>query len=985
MNRTRTIVLGLLVLLAPLPALAIETDILFGTGNVKPNVLVLFDNSGSMNNAPVYNPADTYTGSYVRDTIYSRCKVYNSNCTCKTTQTNWAVGAGSCGFVDTNPVDGSDDRTSFKQTGNRRNYETNVGDKIDIAKSVMTGLLQDPANTEMRFGLMIYNGNVDINNQGSYSATAFSNYHNDTSVLKSTCKDNNQSAVSTLINNSTAFGGTPSANRMIAAGNYFAGTFPGAISPIQYGCQRNYIINITDGIPEAEGNALTANITGQYPYIENWLHTKLGTDIDPDDDAAEPDPTASPTNCQSCGAFINGGSHYMDDVAWVLQHQDLSSSMAGQQNITTFTIGFDISHPLLASTAANGAGRYFEATDADTLADAIRKTLNLIATDAQSFVAPVVPVNALKRTQSGDRLYIALFQPLALSNFWAGNIKKYGISSTGDLISPNGTSATDSAGTILSTAKSYFDTTSSGGAVTRGGVGEILLNRTAARNIYTYLGNVDLTTTSNAFKTTNTNITATTLGVADATAKNELINYLYGSDSYDDDNDDNTTEKRDWILGDFIHSTPLVVTYGTNDRVIIAGANDGMLHVFDDATGDELWAFIPPNLLPRLKELIPGGTNVHPFLVDGSPRAIKTNTGQIILIFGLRRGGSDYYALDITTKTSPKFLWTINSSTGGFSELGQAWSEPVLGALGSSTTYVALFGGGYDTYYDDPLNTGVDTVSPKGRALFAVNAKTGALISALTPSGMQYPIPSNISAIDATGDGTIDIAYVGDLGGNLWRWELPSTLTKVFTTSGRKIFYAPDMVLQNGYIGVFFGTGDLANPLTTSITDRIVSFKDDGLTGGYTESNLVDVTDNLAQEGTAAQKTSINAQLAANRGWFIRLTRAGEKALASPLVFFDVFFTTFLPNATVCSGGGDSYLYVLNFDNGGATVDSSGNGTLTQTDRATDIGSSIPTEVTLTIREQDAVGYVGVGGAIPRVELPSPPLNVVPLYWREIY
>src|SRR6185369_11546606 len=107
-------------------------------------------------------------------------------------------------------------------------------------------------------------------------------------------------------------------------------------------------------------------------------------------------------------------------------------------------------------------------------------------------------------------------------------------------------------------------------------------------------------------------------------------------------------------------------------------------------------------------------SNVHPFLVDGSPRAIKTNTGQIILIFGLRRGGSDYYALDITSKTAPKFLWTLNSSTAGFSELGQAWSEPVLGALGTATTYVALFGGGYDTYYDDPLNTGVDATTPHG-------------------------------------------------------------------------------------------------------------------------------------------------------------------------------------------------------------------------------------------------------------------------------
>jgi len=986
MKRLSIIGLTLLGLLATvLPAAAIETDILFGSGNVKPNVLLLFDNSGSMNNRPSYDAAITYSGSYTPATIYHRCKTYNSNCTCRTTQSSWVATSGGCGFVDGNG-DGVDDRTSFKQTGNRRNYETAVGNKIDIAKSVVTSLLQDPANENMRFGLMIYNGNYNINSGDLSSSTHFMNYHTDTSVLKSRVQDDNHANLIGIINGLSATGGTPSANRMIQAGQYYQGVFPGHPSPIQYSCQRNYIINITDGIPEAEGRSLTANITGQYPHIENWLTSKLGSDIDPDNDNRDPDPTASPTNCQSCGRFINGGSDYMDDVSWVLQHQDLSSTMEGQQNVTTFTIGFDIADQLLADTASNGGGRYFEATDADSLADAIRKTLNLIATDAQSFVAPVVPVNALKRTQSGDRLYIALFQPIGASNFWAGNIKKYGIDSSGDLISPNGSAATDSAGTILSTASSYFDgAVPSGGAVTRGGVGEVLLNRSAARNIYTYLGNADLTASANAFTVGNTTLTKEMLGLTTDPERADLINFLHGKDAYDYDNDDNMTEKRDWVLGDFIHSTPLVVTYGTDDRVIIAGANDGMLHAFDDATGTELWAFVPPVLLPRLKELSPGGSTSHPFLVDGSPRAVKTDTNQIILIFGLRRGGSDYIALDITSKTSPRFLWTVNSSTTGFSELGQAWSEPVIGKT-SPSTYVALFGGGYDTYHDDPVNTGVNPTSPKGRSLYMVNAKTGALIQAIRPTGMNYPIPSNISALDANADGTFDIAYVGDLGGNLWRWELPATATKVFSAaSNTKIFFAPDLVLQHGYIGVFFGTGDLANPLEETVTNRLYSFRDDGLTSGYNESHLVDVTNNQAQDGTASERTLAEEQLSSSRGWYIRMTRTGEKCLASPLVFFDVFFTTFLPNPTVCSGGGDSYLYSLNFENGGATVDYSGNNLLSGADRYLDIGSSIPTEVTLTIREDGAVGYVGVGGAIPRIDLPAPPLNVVPLYWREMY
>src|SRR5258706_9159417 len=112
---------------------------------------------------------------------------------------------------------------------------------------------------------------------------------------------------------------------------------------------------------------------------------------------------------------------------------------------------------MLARAGVDGGWPYIEATDADQLADAIRKPLNLISSDSQSFVAPVVPVNALKRTQSGDKLYIALFQPLALSNFWAGNIKKYGLNTSGDLTSQDGTAATSADGTILSTARGFFD------------------------------------------------------------------------------------------------------------------------------------------------------------------------------------------------------------------------------------------------------------------------------------------------------------------------------------------------------------------------------------------------------------------------------------------------------------------------------------------------------------------------------------------------
>ena len=134
--------------------------------------------------------------------------------------------------------------------------------------------------------------------------------------------------------------------------------------------------------------------------------------------------------------------------------------------------------------------------------------------------------------------------------------------------------------------------------------------------------------------------------------------------------------KETWILGAFIHSRPLVIHYGSYD-VIYAGANDGMLHAFKDSngtTGDdgtELWGFIPPDLLPNLKNFNNSLASLQIF-VDGSPKAYVTynynadgsiqSVSQAILIFGERRGGNQYYALDVTNPTAPKFLWSISPS-----------------------------------------------------------------------------------------------------------------------------------------------------------------------------------------------------------------------------------------------------------------------------------------------------------------------------------
>ena len=101
-------------------------------------------------------------------------------------------------------------------------------------------------------------------------------------------------------------------------------------------------------------------------------------------------------------------------------------------------------------------------------------------------------------------------------------------------------------------------------------------------------------------------------------------------------------------FGDVIHSEPAVVFYSNgadgqpdtadDDVKIFVGTNDGQLHCIDDATGNEVWSFVPPDQLGRLL-LLSDNAPDHEYFVDGSP-TVYYGSNQKILVIGSRRGGS---------------------------------------------------------------------------------------------------------------------------------------------------------------------------------------------------------------------------------------------------------------------------------------------------------------------------------------------------------
>jgi type IV pilus assembly protein PilY1 len=509
------------------------------------------------------------------------------------------------------------------------------------------------------------------------------------------------------------------------------------------------------------------------------------------------------------------------------------------------------------------------------------------------------------------------------------------------------------------------------------------------------------------------------LAAGDTVGRDNLIKFIYGYDAYYQNELEprGPTAKRDWILGAFIHSRPVVIHYA--DRTVVyAGGNDGMLHAFDDKTGDELWAFIPKNLLSSLKNL--NGEAIQ-FFADGPPKAYvkRDSSDKIIsatLIFGERRGGNHYIALDIKDPVSPKFLWEISPSaitykttvtnTTVYQEMGQTWSAPQLGKIKYGDQWVAFISGGYDENQD---NQPVMLNDIKGRAVYVVDISNGNLIwsySYAKNTNMKYCIPSDIARVDTDGDSYVDRLYVGDIGGQVWRFDIGDsdptkwTAKVIFDANKgealkRKIFYPPDVTLEKGnYEMIFFGTGDREHPKDTTKVDRLYAVKDKNPSSPLSESDLVDVTQDLLQEGTDSQKTSTLNSLQTQSGWFIVLNQnLGEKCLSNAVIFYgDIYYTTFVPTFGDKSDPcfldqGTAKMYALNYLTGNAVFDLDGSGSLSdlsRSDRSAEIGASIPSGVIITFVGGTTIAYGGIGGGVYRPPLPNT-RTIIPISWRIVF
>ena len=302
----------------------------------------------------------------------------------------------------------------------------------------------------------------------------------------------------------------------------------------------------------------------------------------------------------------------------------------------------------LEDIAEAGGGKAYTQSDAAGLTAALEEIFADVAQNANStFVSPTVAVNAFNRTRKLNTLFVSVFAPTNRAH-WPGNVKKYQLID-GVIHGANTTTPAVSADTGFfadGTSDMFNNTGQSDGAeVTKGGAA-VRLPAWDARKMYTYLGaNADLTVDANKFRVLNGAITNEMIGLSTtSTRRDELIEFSLGRDTRDDDTDLNFAETR-YSMGDPMHSRPAVVIYGGTESApvgtVYATTNDGVLQALNMNTGEELWSFIPTEMMLRLEPAEPQSvTGSRNYGIDGDVRIFKYDVdGDGIVGDGGRRQG----------------------------------------------------------------------------------------------------------------------------------------------------------------------------------------------------------------------------------------------------------------------------------------------------------------------------------------------------------
>lgn len=842
--------------------------------------------------------------------------------------------------------------------------------------------------------------------------------------------------------------GTPLRTKLDETGKYFecvAGNIFGLpagtscpIVPLADGgsCQKNFTVMTTDGY-----------------YNDSFTFSATPNNRDGDGNTAF-----------DGGAYKDLWDHTLADIAMNYYERDLSAlanqvTIAGadtatHQHMVTYTVAFGVNGTLTANppnttapfawpdpslsaaakiddlrhAAYNSRGKFLSAKDPVELSTALSTALGSIAEQTSS--ASAVAVNSHTLTTN-----TTVYQARFISATWSGDLRALPFAADGTV---NTTAPLWSAGDKLK-----------------------LQNWDTGRHIITHNGTSGVVfrwDNLSASQQASLHDNPATVAVDSDTFGADRLNWLRGYVTTAAPGNTFRTRQDSsgnaFVLGDLVNSAPVYVgapgvlpdslesvahstfstAMATRANVIYVGGNDGMLHGFDAATGNELLAYVPAVLYPDLSKLT-DPAYAHRYYVDGSPTAgdvFGTYSGcstspcwRTVLVSGLSAGGKGVFALDITSPStfttasnaSKIALWEISAAADN--DLGYTFSQPTITKVRTGTgTYkwVAIFGNGYNSVNESAALYVVDIANGTVLRKIVVDAGGGT-----SGNGLSTP-----RVWDTNNDYIADYVYAGDLKGNLWKFDLTGDQAAwgvSYGTAGvpRPLFKAVDStgvgqpITERPAVGthpvsgytVYVGTGRYitngdktppANP-----THTFYGIWDKAVTSTTVPVARADLLPQTISEPSATSRTitatpitwrvSGSTACAADGsgeclGWRVDLPTAGEMSVTNPVLLTTdlvtmprIIFTTLISKSGICEAGGGGWLMELDPVYGGLlpgpVFDTNGDGVINASDSPTagkELGIGIVSEpVVISDNANKEIKKIvsGSTGAVTSVDQPG--------------
>jgi type IV pilus assembly protein PilY1 len=944
-ERYKSLVFGMLMsfyLAAPAYAFTPSDSPLLSAAAVSPNVMLLIDDSGSMNSiiyAAGFDPTVDRTPARQCNALLGLClsstAITGDTIFLSSLPTSGCSG-GAYAFYNNSlaplclklpdPVGSGNTRYSGDYIAYVVSLAINNGTRdftagaipndyrINVARNVSTALVT--SNRTLRIGLSTFNPATSNNSgNGGFIARSISDLSPVSGSVTQAQADTNYNALISSINGLSAVANTPLAETYYEITRYMRGMAPyynstpaTYTSPIQYRCQKNYGVVITDGLPTFDRTFPTNDPLGG-SRLPNWDGVNNdGNNLNGDNE---------------------GDTLYLDDIAKFAFDIDMRSSgtdAAGKswnavdfpkQNMNTYTVGFTADNDMLSDAASYGQGRYYQATDSTGLNAALSSALSDITSKAGSGGSGVTSGTTLA---SGTSYFQTSYDP----KDWRGTIKSFGFNASGAVNTSAVLWTTDTTIVPSATAPTYqsWNTTSNAAVTLAYGNFSAPQQATLSQGLPTGISGSDLVEWSKGTNKTGLKVRSVLLG--------DIINSPLVLASP-------TDKTASDLSGDTTYTAYLTTKAANMNASLVVNANDGFVNVINSANGSRRYAYMPSSVLPSLRLIAdPNYINgvSHKYLVDGQVGVYDAQLNSVwktLAIGGTGAGGKSFYALqlfDASAGNVLRALWEVSApvtaSTGNaFNDLGYAYARPEVARLADGR-WAAFIANGYGS------NSGV-------AALYVLDVRDGSLIKKIVIDSTETTNGLSSVKLKVNSSNVVQAAYGGDLKGRLWKFDLSATSTDswgvafsgkpLFTTVGgaTQPITAQPLLADNALGGkqIFVGTGkfnETADKTNKDLQAFYSVWDADGGSGQLTVGSLQAQAITGVFSGSSGQfvtTTQNDTTYPGEKGWYLPLVYnnalTGERVInQASLVLGRIIFTTASVDTTdPCSSFGTGKLVEL--------------------------------------------------------------------------